>query len=223
MLDPLQGRAVTTALGAKFRAGFSILQVVTDATEQVAAGLRCPRHRRRRRRRCSPSSTLNAMFSRLGSFWSGERSDYAPLPSFSPNVVRSEMSSRARRVFRQRNFKLFAVLLVFALAGFLYTTGDIEESMPQLQVEQIDPLHPPLYEEYEAHELGLPQHSTSLPPPDGSGRRFLFPANHMWGIHIVYLLLFPIAHIIWQESGSTTYSKNIYFWRSLRTLPIRRA
>lgn len=167
--------------GPNLVAGFSILQVVTDATEQVAARVCCPQRPRRRRR--SPSSTSNAMFSRLGAFWSGERSDYVPLPSFSPNAVRSEMSSRARRVFRQRNFKLFAVLLVFAFVGFIWTSEDIGESMPQLQVEPIDPLHPPLYEEYEAHELGLPQHSTTLPPPDGAGRRFLFPANHMWGIH----------------------------------------
>lgn len=76
-------------------------------------------------RRQRQRSTLDAMFSRLGAFWSDGRSEYLPLPSFSPNAVRSEMSGRTRRIVRQRNFKIFTLLLLLAFVGFLWTCWSV--------------------------------------------------------------------------------------------------
>lgn len=122
------------------------------------------------------------MFSRLGAFWSGSRPDYLPLPSFSPDAVRSEVASRARRIVRQRHFKLFILLILLASVGLLWNSGYIIDNISRLQIEPIDPLHPPLYEEYEALERGLPQHNASLPFPEGSNGRYFFPADHVWGM-----------------------------------------
>ena len=119
------------------------------------------------------------MFSRLATLWSGGQSQikYLPLPalsSVSPDTVRSEVSSRAWRIVRQRSFRFAAILILLAFLGF-------SRFSKRVWREEIDPLHPPLYDKYEALELGLPQHDAAFPFPEGSSGRFFYPANHIWG------------------------------------------
>ena len=41
--------------------------------------------------------------------------------------------------------------------------------------------HPPLYEEYHARELSLPQHNPDLPYPEGKNGKYLYVSSHLDG------------------------------------------
>ncbi len=55
-----------------------------------------------------------------------------------------------------------------------------------------DPNFPPLYKEYYKYERNLPQHDLSLPFPEGATGRYLYPANHVWGMQ--YIFTHPLVH-----------------------------
>ncbi|KLO05472.1 hypothetical protein SCHPADRAFT_911020 [Schizopora paradoxa] len=153
------------------------------------------------------------MFSRLATLWSGGQSQvkYLPLPSLSsvsPDAVRSEVSSRARRIIRQRSFRLFAILTLLAFVGFS------RYSKQRISRGEIDPLHPPLYEKYEELELGLPQHNAALPFPEGSSGRFFYPANHIWGIGFNNVLQehLLLAHLAYMANRTFVFDPYTWNW-----------
>ncbi|KAH8102280.1 hypothetical protein BXZ70DRAFT_65971 [Cristinia sonorae] len=133
-----------------------------------------------------PKRSSNPMF-----FLGHQDDDYPPLPShtvdaggasvakrtsFTQRVRscrRTLLSSRRNKGITVLSLFVFAVLLCFFIPRswtlFLHSSNSL----------------PPLYEEYHARELALPQHNPDLPLPEGRNGKYLFVASHFdeygWG------------------------------------------
>lgn len=68
--------------------------------------------------------------------------------------------------------------ILFGLMWYFEWGGESETT----QVSHGSPRLPPLYEEFSAYELALPQHNPNLPFPEGRNGKYLWAANHVHGM-----------------------------------------
>lgn len=125
------------------------------------------------------SRTTTMLSSILGKrkYTSLASSDVAILPTIKTSAVSADPSGYAR-LFSRRHLRTlgFASLSLFAL-GLYYSSG----SMKKVDVSSATPSLPPLYEAYIEKERQLPQHQSVTPAEPGSGKKYLWFANHVRG------------------------------------------
>lgn len=106
-------------------------------------------------------------------------------------------------VFLSRRYARFSILALFSFACIAFITP--HDTRPWLANSESWTQHltaltnhprypaphetppdndtrPPLFERYSTYEGRLEQHDESLPFPDDSNRKFLFFADHVWGL-----------------------------------------
>ena len=105
-------------------------------------------------------------------------------------------------VFLSRRYARFTLFAVFLLACFAFVVSHTQTRLwpassdswshsltmnwSEYPIPQESPpiydTRPPLYQRYTAYEDRLPQHNVSLPFPDDSSRKYVFFADHTWGV-----------------------------------------
>ncbi|KAI0082141.1 hypothetical protein K474DRAFT_1634064 [Panus rudis PR-1116 ss-1] len=134
--------------------------------EQLYTELRCLH---------SPLRAMSGAYSR----YTRVHDPVLPSPSTSSEQgSRSTISAWTTR----RNAKRITILLAIF---FLFCTALLRLWPPQLPTpiaSLVDESLPPLYEQYHQEELGLPQHNPDLPFPEGREGRYVFIANHVYGL-----------------------------------------
>jgi len=135
---------------------------------------------------------------------------YSLLPTHNngPGYPRKHKKSATNfisNVFLSRRYARFTLVAVFSLACFAFAVAHIQTRLwvarsdswshslsrttpdwsgypiPQESPPMYD-TRPPLYQRYTAFEDGLPQHNESLSFPDDSSRKYVFFADHTWGV-----------------------------------------
>jgi hypothetical protein len=112
-------------------------------------------------------------------------------------------STLLTNVFLSRRYARFWILALFFLACIAFVTP--QDTKPWLANAKLWKQHlttatnhprypvpietppdndtrPPLFERYSAYEAGLEQHDELLPFPDDSSRKYLYFADHVWGL-----------------------------------------
>lgn len=111
------------------------------------------------------------------------RSSNGILPTKQPTSKGdSWQNSKGHPSFPRRYGRITALITSLAflgVLGWLLCTYEFEEA----DIVEIDP-HPelpPSYSSYHERERRLPQHSLSLPPPEGRHAKFFWARNHVHG------------------------------------------